>query len=292
MAVTIKTKEEIGLIREGGKRLAGILNKVVEAARPGIATAELDLLAEDLIIKSGGNPSFKGYRIKGVDRGYPATMCISINDEVVHGIPRKDRILKEGDIVGLDIGMWWPFAGGAQASNTDAGYEANKMLYSQSSEGARSNIMPSLRPLCTDMAVTIGMGKISKEARGLIDATRESLEIGIAEVRPGATIGDIGNAIERFLKKYKLGIVRDLAGHGVGYELHEEPLIPNYGKAGKGMELKEGMVIAIEPMATLGDWRVILSEDQWTFKTIDKSLGAHFEHTMAVTKDGVEVLTR
>jgi len=291
MAATIKTKEEIGLMREGGKRLAGILNQVVKAALPGVATAVLDAIAEDLIIKSGGKPSFKGYRIKGVDTGYPATMCISINDEVVHGIPRKDRMLKEGDIVGLDIGMWWPSAGGAQAENTGVQHEANKMLYSQSSEGSRSKMMPSLRPLCTDMAVTIGIGKISKEAQQLIDATKESLEIGIAEVRPGATVGDIGNAIERFLKKYKFGIVRDLAGHGVGYELHEEPLIPNYGKAGKGTELKEGMVIAIEPMATLGDWRVILSEDQWTFKTIDKSLGAHFEHTMAVTRDGAEVLT-
>ncbi len=292
MAVTIKTKEEIGLIREGGKRLAGILNQVVAAALPGVATAVLDAIAEDLIVKAGGRPSFKGYRIKGVDTGYPATMCISINDEVVHGIPRKDRVLKEGDIVGLDIGMWWPSAGGAQVENTGAQHQANKMLYSQSPEGARSELMPSLRPLCTDMAVTVGIGKISKEAQQLIDATRESLEVGIAEVRSGATVGDIGNAIERFLKKYKFGIVRDLAGHGVGYELHEEPLIPNYGKAGKGTELKEGMVIAIEPMATLGDWRVILGDDQWTFKTIDKSLGAHFEHTMAVTKDGAEVLTR
>jgi len=292
MAVTIKTKEEIGLMREGGKRLAGILNQVVASARPGIATAVLDTLAEDLIVKSGGSPSFKGYRIKGVSVGYPATMCISINDEVVHGIPRKDRILKEGDIVGLDIGMWWPSAGGAQAAYDGAGYDANKMLYSQSPEGVKSDIVPSLKPLCTDMAVTIGIGKISKQAQGLIDATRESLEIGIAEVKPGATVGDIGSAIERFLKKHSLGIVRDLAGHGVGYELHEEPLIPNYGRAGKGTELKEGMVIAIEPMATLGDWRVILSQDQWTFKTVDKSLGAHFEHTMAVTKDGVDVLTR
>ena len=142
------------------------------------------------------------------------------------------------------------------------------------------------------MAVTIGIGQISKEAQRLIDATRESLEIGIAEVKPGATVGDIGSAIEHFLKKQNFGIVRDLAGHGVGYELHEEPLIPNYGKAGKGAILQEGMAIAIEPMATLGDWRVVLADDQWTFKTVDNSLGAHFEHTMAVTKNGVEVFTR
>lgn len=267
MAITIKTKEEIHLIGEGGKRLAVILNQVAAAARPGIATAELDELAEKLILQSGGRPSFKGYRIKGVSMPYPATICISINEEIVHGIPRKDRALKEGDIVGLDIGMWWP-------------------SYAKASDGNPA------KALCTDMAVTVGIGKISKEAQRLIDATRESLAIGIAEVKPGATVGDVGYAIERFLKKNNLGIIRDLAGHGVGYELHEEPLIPNYGKAGTGAQLKEGMVIAIEPMATLGDWRVVLSSDHWTFKTIDNSLGAHFEHTMAVTKNGVEVLTR
>ena len=248
-------------MRENGKRLAAVLQKVAAFAHPGVSTAELDSLAESLILRSGGKPSFKGYRIKGVSRSYPATMCISINEEVVHGIPRKDRVLREGDIVGLDIGMWWP-------------------------RDPRQG-----KGLCTDMAMTIGIGRISKEAQRLIVATRESLEIGIAEVKAGATVGDIGSAIERFLKKQNLGIIRDLAGHGVGYELHEEPLIPNYGKAGTGVELKEGMAIAIEPMATLGDWRVVLAEDQWTFKTIDNSLGAHFEHTMAVTKDGADVLT-
>lgn len=267
MAITIKTKEEIDLIRKGGKRLADILRQVVVAAHVGIATLELDKLAENLILQSGGRPSFKGYRIKGADIAYPGTICVSINEEVVHGIPRKERIFREGDIVGLDIGMWWPSS-------------------AQASEGKPA------KSLCTDMAVTIGIGKISSEAQRLIDATKESLEIGITHVKPGATVGDIGNAIEQYLKKNHLGIIRDLAGHGVGYELHEEPLIPNYGKAGTGVELKENMVIAIEPMATLGDWRVVLAEDQWTFKTVDNSLGAHFEHTMAVTKDGVEVLTR
>ena len=268
--ISIKTKEEIELIRENGKRLSRVLDHVVELARPGVSTAELDQLAERLIIESGGKPSFKGYRVKGVSQVYPATMCISINEEVVHGIPRHDRILREGDIVGLDIGMWWP-AENEKIKMKNENYQ---------------------RPLCTDMAVTIGIGQISKEAQRLIDATRESLNIGIANVKAGATVGDIGNAIEFFLKKNNLGIIRDLAGHGVGYELHEEPLIPNYGKAGKGAELNEGMVIAIEPMATLGDWRVVLAEDQWTFKTIDNSLGAHFEHTMAVTKAGADVLTK
>ena len=280
MAITIKTKKELALMRENGKRLAGVLDQVVAAARPGISTAELDEFAERLTIESGGTPSFKGYRIKGVSRSYPATMCISINEEVVHGIPRKDRILREGDIVGLDIGMWWP------RSVPVAETKISIMPQTESLQNEKS-----MKPLCTDMAVTIGIGKISREARRLIDATRESLEIGIAQVKAGATVGDVGNAIEQYLKKQNLGIIRDLAGHGVGYELHEEPLIPNYGKAGKGVELKEGMAIALEPMATLGDWRVALADDQWTFKTIDNSLGAHFEHTMAVTKDGAEVLT-
>lgn len=266
MAVTVKTKEEIDIMREGGKRLAGILDQVVLSARAGIATFELDKLAEHLILQSGGVPSFKGYRIKGSPHAYPGTMCISINEEVVHGIPRNDRILHEGDVVGLDIGMWYP-------------------SYAKASDGK------PIKSLCTDMAVTIGIGNISSEAKRLIEATKESLDIGIVQVKPGATVGDIGSKIEQFLKKNNLGIIRDLAGHGVGYELHEEPLIPNYGSAGKGVELKEGMVIAIEPMATLGDWRVVLADDGWTFKTADNSTGAHFEHSMAVTKDGVEVLT-
>ena len=273
--MTIKTKEEIELMRENGKRLSRVLDRVVELARPGVTTAELDQLAERLIIESGGKPSFKGYRVKGISVGYPATMCISINEEVVHGIPRNNRILREGDIVGLDIGMWYPRSA-TGSRKLEMGEKENAPVTS----------------LCTDMAVTIGIGQIAKEAQRLIDATRESLNIGIAKVKAGATVGDIGSAIEFFLRKNNLGIIRDLAGHGVGYEVHEEPLIPNYGKAGKGEELKEGMVIAIEPMATLGDWHVMLAEDQWTFKTMDNSLGAHFEHTMAVMKTGADVLTK
>lgn len=281
MAVTIKTKEEIGFLREGGKRLAGILNQVVGAARIGVTTFALDALAENLILQSGGRPSFKGYRIKGAPHAYPGTLCISINEEVVHGIPRKDRVLREGDIVGLDIGMWYP-AGATANSELPTTNQKNKFPIRNSQFGIA---------LATDMAVTIGIGKISSEAQRLIDVTKESLDIGIAQVKPGATVGDIGGEIEKFLKKNHLGIIRDLAGHGVGYELHEEPLIPNYGSAGQGVELKQGMVIAIEPMATLGDWHVILADDGWTFKTADHSLGAHFEHTMAVTQNGVEILT-
>ncbi len=275
--MTIKTREEIVILREGGRRLAQILQKVVQAAKPGVSTFDLDRLAEELIFSSGGKPAFKGYRIRETRSPYPASLCVSTNDEVVHGIPRKDRIFKDGDVVGLDIGMQWP----ASAKAT-AGKPVSQM----------SNVKGQMSGLYTDMAVTIGIGKISSERERLLRLTRESLDIGINEVKPGAQVGDIGYAIECHLKKHGLGVVRDLGGHGVGYELHEEPLIPNYGRPHSGPELKEGMVIAIEPMATLGDWRVVLDRDEWTFRTADGSLAAHFEHTVAVTKSGGEILTR
>lgn len=265
--INVKTREEIEILREGSKRLAKVLEKVVSAVKPGLSTFELDQLAEELIFESGGEPAFKGYTVREVKKPYPATMCISVNDEIVHAIPRKDRILKEGDVVGLDIGMFWPVD-----QNQNLKFKSQKGLY-------------------TDMAVTIGIGKISLDAERLIRATKEALDLGIQEVKAGAHIGDIGHAIQRHLERNKLGIIRDLAGHGIGYELHEEPLIPNYGKRGSGPELKEGMVIAIEPMATLGDWRIILDDDGWTFRTADGSLAAHFEHTVVVRRDGGEVLT-
>lgn len=272
----IKTKEEILILRESGRKLARILASVIAAVQPGVSTLELDTLADKLILKSGGTPSFKGYKIQGVKKPYPGSLCTSINDEVVHGIPHQDRILKSGDIIGLDIGMLWP-----------------------AHENQESRIPPSLKlrrtgknqGLYTDMAVTIGVGKISKEAQKLIDDTKEALNIGIQAARLGARTGDIGNAIEQFLKKEKYGIVRDLAGHGVGYEVHEDPLIPNFGQPETGTKLEENMVLAIEPMATLGDWRVILDRDQWTFRTADGSLAAHFEHTIVITKNGPEILT-
>lgn len=263
----IKNAEEIKIMREGGRHLAEILQKVVAAAEPGVSTWELDQLAEELIFDSGGEPAFKGYTVRETKKPYPGTMCISINDEIVHAIPRKDRILREGDVVGLDIGMKWP-----------------------SSKPTTYNLQPTIS-LYTDMAVTIGIGKISSEAERLIRATKEALDIGIRQVRPGARIGDISHVIQRRLEKDKLGIIRDLAGHGVGKALHEDPLIPNYGRKGTGPELCEGMVIAIEPMATLGDRHIILDDDQWTFRTADGSLAAHFEHTVAVMPTGAEVLT-
>jgi len=279
MAITKKNKEEIVLLHEGGKRLAGIVASVVEAARPGVSADILDKLAERLIRESGGTPSFKGYRPVGASTVYPAAICVSVNDEVVHGIPRREKILQEGDVVGIDIGMWWPSSVGATESKfTDTQALSDAPIARQ-------------RGLCTDMAVTIGIGHISKEARQLLRITKESLDLGIAAAKIGNTVGDIGYAVEHCLKKYRYGIVRDLAGHGVGYKVHEEPLIPNYGKAKTGAVLQEGMVIAIEPMATLGDWRVVLQKDKWTFKTIDNTLAAHFEHTVAVGKNGGEILT-
>lgn len=254
MPITIKTKEEINLLREGGRLLSRVLQHVVAAVAPGVTALELDTLAERLILECGGTPSFKGYRVAGARRPYPATLCVSVNDEVVHAIPTKEKVLREGDVVSLDIGIWW-------------------------------------RKLCTDTAITVGVGKVSPEIERMMVATKESLDLGIAVMRPGAHIGDIGRAVEQRLKKDHLGIVRDLAGHGVGYELHEDPFIPNFGSPHTGPELKEGMVIAIEPMATLGTWRVVLGDDDWTYRTADGSLAAHFEHTLAVTKDGAEVLT-
>lgn len=257
MASFCKTEKEIAVLRQGGARLALILRDVAVAARPGISTQALDAIAERMIRDAGGNPIFKGYRMEGVRRAYPASICASINDEVVHGIPAADRIVKDGNVLSLDIGMRWPADGGMVA----------------------------------DMAITIGVGEISADAVRLIRATRESLDAAIAVIRPGAAIGAIGAAVAARLTKDRLGIIRDLAGHGVGYELHEPPMIPNFGAPGSGLKLKEGMVIAVEPMATLGGWRIILDDDEWTFRTADGSLAAHFEHTVVVVKEGVEVLT-
>lgn len=254
MSVTIKTQEEIRVLREGGKKLAKILAAIVAAAKPGVSTLALDRLSESLIFKSGGKPAFKGHRSKeGLI--YNFSSCISINDELVHGMPRQDKFLKKGDIVGLDVGMKW---GG----------------------------------LFTDTAVTIGIGKITKEAEGLLRSTKDALDLGIRAVKPGIKLGDVSHAIQKHLEKDNLGVIRDLAGHGVGYAVHEEPLIPNFGQPGTGLEIKEGMVLAIEPMAALGDRKIKLASDGWTFKTADGSLAAHFEHTVAVNKNGVEVLTK
>ena len=263
----IKNQKELEILREGGKKLAAILNALARHAIAGVSARELDDLAEKLILKAGGTPSFKGYKVIGAPMPYPGSLCVSINDEVVHGLP-SDRILKNGDIVGLDIGMWY--------------------------EG-----------LCTDTALSVLVPRgetsdvksqktsdVEERGKKLINATKKSLEIGIAEVRAGACIGDIGFAIQKYLEGEGFGVVRELVGHGVGKAVHEDPEIPNFGKKGTGPELVEGMVIALEPMATDGGYKVKLSKDGWTWLTRDGSRSAHFEHTLAVAKNGVEVLTK
>lgn len=253
----IQNTHERELLQKGGRILARILADLAQRVRSGVNAAELDREAERNIRAAGGVPSFKGYQTKGDRMPYPATLCVSVNDELVHALPTKEKIFKEGDLVGLDIGMRWPAENG----------------------------------LFLDTAVTVPVAAVSKDALRLLRATREALEIGIRAAHAGGTTGDIGAAVGAYLARAKLGIVRNLAGHGVGREVHEEPLIPNFGKRGTGPELAEGMVIAIEPMATLGTGAVELAKDGWTFASSDGALAAHFEHTVVITKNGAEVLT-
>lgn len=250
----VKSEQEIAILREGGHKLAAILAEIKTLVRPGASTKELDERAEALIRSAGGEPSFKGYKISKQAMPYPASLCVSVNDEVVHGIP-SDRILQEGNIVGLDIGMKY---GG----------------------------------LFTDMAETVMVGVGDKAGQKLIEATKEALKIGIAEVHAGAHVGDIGEAVQTFLEIKGFGVVRELVGHGVGHAVHEDPEVPNWGSRGKGIKLEEGMVIAIEPMVTEKSPAIYLAGDGWTWKTKDGARAAHFEHTMAVTKEGAEILTK
>lgn len=255
--IYVKTPEEIALIREGGKILAQILDELGKAVRPGMKTIELDRLAESLVLKYGVVAAFKNYKPDFNRRdqdGYPASVCVSVNEEVVHGIP-GNRILKEGDIVSLDMGI------------LHKGY-------------------------FTDAAITVGVGKISPEAQKLIDVTKKSLELGIAQAKAGKHLGDIGAAIQRYVELNEFSVVRDLVGHGVGKYIHEEPEIPNFGKPGTGLGLQEGMVLAFEPMVNAGSYKVKLLSDGWTFVTQDKKYSAHFEHTVAVMKNGAEIMTR
>ncbi len=253
--ITIKTPEEIKILRDGGKILASILLSVADRAKPGVATIKLDEYAEFLIKKAGGEPSFKNYKTRDDKYPFPASLCVSINDEVVHGIPSLDKILKEGDIASFDLGMKY------------------KNLY-------------------TDAAITIGVGKISAESRKLLDITKSALDKGIKASRENATTGDIGFAIQPYVEKNGFNVVKKLVGHGVGHAVHEDPEIPNWGKKCAGFELAKGMVFAIEPMVAMGNSDVYLDKNNWTWKTKDGSLAAHFEHTVAVTKNGAKVLTQ
>ena len=246
--ISIKTSQEIGIMRDGGRMLSAIMKELVAEVKPGVSTAELDKMARDKIVKAGAKPAFLNYQ------GFPAVMCTSVNNQVVHAIPSTKQVLHVGDIVTLDLGL------------------IHKGFY-------------------LDMARTVPVGEISDEAARLVRITRKALRLGIKKVRPGITVGDIGNTIERFLSSQQYGIVRELCGHGIGKDLHEEPQIPNYGKRHTGAELKEGMVICIEPMVTMGGDAVKRAKDGQTFETKDGSLAAHFEDTVLVTATGAEVLT-
>lgn len=252
----IKKKEEIKIMREGGKRLAFILNKITNLVKPNISAEELDKEAERLIREGGDVPSFLNYTPEGAERPYPATLCVSINDEIVHGIPNEgEKILKEGDIVGLDLGL------------------RHKGLF-------------------LDIAVTVGVGEINKEDRKLINATKEALDIGIKNAYEGNTIGDIGYAIFNFIEKKGYSTPYELGGHGVGHKVAEDPYIPNFGQKGKGAKLEAGMVLAIEPMLNAGNFEIVLAKDGYTYKTADGKKSAHFEHTILITKNKAEILTK
>ena len=251
----IKSKEEIVILREGGKRLAGILAFIVDAVKSGVHTDELDRLAEQLIRKGGDEPAFLNYTPTGASRPYPATLCVSVNDEIVHGIPNEHpKVLHEGDIVGLDIGL------------------------------VHKNLV-------TDMAVTVPIGNVDADALKLLEVTKGALYAGIAASRGGRHIGDISQAIESFVGG-RYGIVHELGGHGVGHAVHEDPHVPNFGTVGTGVELVPGMVLALEPMFNEGGGDVVLADDGYTFKTADGKRSAHFEHTIVITGGAPEILTK
>jgi methionyl aminopeptidase len=243
--VIIKSDEEIAIMRKCGRILAAILDRLREEVRPGIETAQLDIVVAEEAKKRGVVPSFKNYR------GFPANLCVSVNDEIVHGIP-GERILQEGDIVSLDV-------------------------------GARLN------GFHTDAAITVGAGRTSKETENLIAVTEASLGAGIAQATSGAWVGDISSAIQHYVESRRFSVVREYTGHGVGRDLHEEPQIPNF-VVGRGSLLRKGMTLAIEPMVNTGDWHTRLAANQWTVLTADGSLSAHFEHTIAITDNEAEIL--
>lgn len=250
--ITTKTPEEIEVLRAGGKKLAQILALVIERVKPGVSALKLDQYAEKLIVQAGGRPAFKGHE------GFLGTICVSPNEAVVHGVPHKKLILKAGDLVGVDIGMQYPSENG----------------------------------LYTDMARTVGVGEISKEAEKLIQATEKSFFKALKVIRPGVRVGDIGQAIQSYVESCGYSVVRSLSGHGVGYAVHEQPRVPNFGQRGTGEILRAGTVIAIEPMVCLGHYELETLDDGWTAATKDKSLTAHYEHTVLITDKGTEILTQ
>lgn len=247
--ITIKNEKEIKIMRQAGKKLALVMQKIAPLVKRGVFAFKLDQVAENLIKEQGCKPAFKGYR------GYPATLCVSLNQEVVHGIPKKNKIIQDKDLVKLDCGLIFQ------------GYYA-------------------------DMAITIAVGDISQEAQKLIEVTKKSLDRAIEVIKPGLYLGDISAVIQKTVEENNFSVVRDLTGHGIGKKLHEDPTIFNYGLSGTGPILKPGMTFCFEPMVNVGGWRVKVLDDKWTIISADNSLSAHFEHMVLVTENGAEVLTK
>ena len=255
MAIIIKTKKEIEALREGGKRHAFILSELAKAVKPGVTTQSLEDLAIRLIAEGGDTAAFLNYKPYGAKRPYPASLCVSINDEIVHGIPNEgEKILKEGDVVSLDLGLVH-------------------------------------KGMITDSAITVPVGKVDSESKALLSDTKKALMLGIKAAKGGGYVGDIGAAIEGYASPRGYGIVRELAGHGVGRAVHEDPYVPNYGEKGTGEELVPGMVIAIEPMLNIGTEQIKLDKDGYTYRSADGSKSAHFEHTVLITEKGCDILT-
>jgi methionyl aminopeptidase len=247
MGIMIKSAREIEIMRQAGRIVATVLAELKSQVKPGVKTRALDEIALRETEKLGAIPSFKGYH------GYPASVCVSINDEIVHGIP-GNRVMNEGDIVSIDFGVIYDDFQG-------------------------------------DAALTVGVGRITPEAEKLLEATEGSLMAGIQVAHAGARLGDISSAIQEYAESRGYSVVREYTGHGIGRNMHEDPPIPNFGLPGQGPLLKKGMTLALEPMINIGDWRTRLEDDNWTVKTSDGSLSAHFEHTIAITDEGSEILT-
>lgn len=251
--IIIKNEKEIEIMRQGGKILAGIMQEIGKMVAPGINTLELDKLAEKLVFDNGGHPVFKGYGDK--NNPYPATICASINSEIVHGIPSEKVIIADGDLIKIDIGMEW-------------------------------------QGMITDMARTFAAGDISSEAKKILEVTKESLNQGISKIKAGTMLSDYSKAVEDYVTVFGFSPVRDLVGHGVGKILHEDPQIPNYTGWKQKIVLQEGMTLALEPMINAGTYRIKISNDGWTYITEDGKLSAHFEDTVVVRKGRCEILTR
>ncbi len=249
MGINIKSKREIEIMRDANKIVAEVLFILRDIIEPGMSTEFLNRKAEEITEKRGAVPAFKGYM------GYPKSLCVSVNEEIVHGIPSKKKKIKDGDIVSLDYGVVYK------------GYYG-------------------------DAALTVGVGEISEIAKKLMEVTEESLYKGIEAARPGNHLGDIGYAVQSYVEANGFNVVRDFVGHGIGKKLHEEPQVPNYGNPGEGVVLREGMTIAIEPMVTEGTWKIKVLSDGWTAVTADGKLAAHFEHTIVITDNGPEILSR